>query len=160
MSRPDWRDERGALGGMEVLPFGFLLFVAGSLLLTNAWAVVDSKVAASAAAREAARAYVESTGPGEVALGQAHVAARAALEGHGRNPGRMRLDAVGPLDFRRCARVTFEVGYRVATVTVPWVGAFGGGVIETTARHSELVDPYRSDVPGGDATAAGAGCGG
>jgi hypothetical protein len=46
-----WRDETGAVGGIEVLPFALLVFVAGTLLLANAWAVVEGKVAASAAAR-------------------------------------------------------------------------------------------------------------
>jgi len=140
-------EERGAVGGFEVLPFGFLVFVAGTLLLTNAWAVVDGKVAVTAAAREAARAYVESPGPAGTALEQATVAARGAIQGHGRDPARMRLAPVGPLAFRRCARVTFEVTYEVATINVPWLGSLGGGVVGTSARHSEVVDPYRSDVP-------------
>lgn len=58
MSR--WRDESGFVGGFEALPFGFLVFVAGTLLLVNAWAVFDSHLAASAAAREAVRSFVES----------------------------------------------------------------------------------------------------
>ena len=152
-----WSDERGAVGGIEVLPFAFLVFVAGTLLLANAWAVVEGKVAASAAAREAARAYVESPGPADAALDEAAAAARAAIEGHGRDPGRMRLESVEPLSFSRCARATFEVRYSVATVNVPWIGAFGSGLVTTTARHSEVVDPYRSGVPL-DAGTEGAGC--
>ena len=58
-------DERGAVGGIEVLPLGMLVLVVGTLLVVNAWAVVDAKLAASAAAREAARAYVEA-GDGRV----------------------------------------------------------------------------------------------
>jgi hypothetical protein len=145
-----WRDERGAVGGIEVLPFVFLVFVAGTLLLADAWAVVQGKVAASAAAREAARAYVESAGPPGGAEDEAIAAARAAIEGHGRDPGRMRVEAVGPPVFERCARATFEVRYSVATVNVPWIGAFGTGFVTTTARHSEVVDPYRSGVPDGE----------
>jgi hypothetical protein len=144
-----WRDETGAVGGIEVLPFAFLVFVAGTLLLANAWAVVEGKVAASAAAREAARAYVESAGPGGAAEEEALAAARAAIEGHGRDADRMRLRAVEPLSFERCARATFEIRYSVATVNVPWIGAFGGSFVTTTARHSEVVDPYRSGVPEG-----------
>jgi hypothetical protein len=33
---------------------------------------------------------------------------------------------------------------------VPWIGAFGTGFVTTTARHSEVVDPYRSGVPDGE----------
>jgi hypothetical protein len=140
-------DETGAVGGVEVLPFGFLVFVAGTLLLANAWGAVEGRVAASAAAREAARAYVESAGPADAALAEAQAAAAAAIEGHGRDPGRMTVRPVGPLSFERCARVTFEVTYDVATVDVPWIGAFGEGFVSTSARHSEVVDPYRSGVP-------------
>jgi hypothetical protein len=140
-------DETGAVGGIEVLPFGFLVFVAGTLLLANAWGAVEGKAAASAAAREAARAYVESTGPADVALAEAQAAAAAAIEGHGHDPARMRLRPIGALSFQRCARATFEVTYDVATVDVPWIGAFGDGFVSTSARHSEVVDPYRSGVP-------------
>ena len=142
-----WHEERGAVGGIEVLPFALLVFVAGTLLLANAWAVVQGKVAASAAAREAARAYVESPGPAGAALDEAAAAARSAIEGHGRDASRMHLQPVGPLSFSRCSRATFEVRYSVATVNVPWIGAFGRGLVTTTARHSEVVDPYRSGVP-------------
>ena len=41
------RGERGQAGGMEVLPFGLLVFVAGTLLLVNIWGVVDTKFAAA-----------------------------------------------------------------------------------------------------------------
>jgi hypothetical protein len=141
------RGEAGFVGGYEVLPFGFLVFVAGTLLLVNAWAVVDGKLAASAAAREAARAFAESPGPGGAAVEQASEAAAATIEGHGRDAARMSLEWDGPPVFERCARVTAVVTYRVPTLSVPWIGEFGGGLIETTARHSEVVDPYRSGVP-------------
>lgn len=147
------RGEAGFVGGYEALPFGFLVFVAGTLLLVNAWAVVDGKLAASAAAREAARAFAESPGPGGVALADAQRAAEEALAGHGRDPDRMRLEWPSPPRFERCARATVVVTYRVPTLSVPWIGAFGDGVIETSARHSEVVDPFRSGVPtDGDVT--------
>lgn len=144
------RGESGMVGGFEALPFGLLVFVVGTLLLVNAWAVVDGKLAASAAAREAARAYAESPGPAGPALDQARRAAEETLAGYGRDPARMVLEWEGVLRFERCAPATFVVRYRVATISVPWVGAFGGGFIETSARHGELVDPYRSGVPAGE----------
>ncbi|MBA2283441.1 MAG: hypothetical protein H0W25_19710, partial [Acidimicrobiia bacterium] len=52
------RDERGQMGGIEALPFGLLIFVVGALLVANAWAVIDAKLAVTAAAREAARTWV------------------------------------------------------------------------------------------------------
>ena len=143
-----WRDERGVVGGFEVLPFGFLIFVAGTLLLANAWGIVDAKIAASGAAREAARAYVESSAPdGRAALAEAEAAAEEAMAGHGRDPSRMTLSSSGPLVFERCAPATFVVTYEVPTISLPWIGGFGTGVFSTSARHSEVVDPFRDDVP-------------
>ena len=147
-------NERGFVGGFEVLPFGFLVLVAGTLLITNAWAVIDAKLAASAAAREAVRAYVEAhdaAGAERAAMEAEH----ATIEGHGRDPERAEVRfLVGP-DFRRCATNTIEVSYRVPTFTVPFVGAFGSGLIRTSGRHTEVVDPYRSglSIDGFDATA-------
>ena len=143
------------VGGFEALPFGFLVFVVGTLLLVNAWTVVDGKLAASAAAREAARAYAESAGPAGLALAEARQAAEDTLAGYGREPARMVLEWERPLRFERCAPATFVVRYRVPTISVPWVGAFGGGFIETSARHGELVDPYRSGVPAGPGATCG-----
>ena len=142
-----WRDEDGFVGGFEALPFGFLVFVVGVALLVNAWGVVDGTLAASAAAREAARAFVESDGPGTgAALAEARRAAADAIEGHKADPGRWDLHTEGGAELRRCARVTFVVTYDVPTFRLPWIGGFGGAVITATGRHSEVVDPYRQGL--------------
>ena len=142
------RDERAFVGGFEALPFGFLVFVAGSLLLVNAWAVFDCHLAASAAAREAVRAFVEAPGTGS--SGEARAAgtdaAEDALRGHGKDVARMDLTWAGDV-LERCRAVTATVRYRVPTIAVPWLGAFGGGVLTTEAHHSEVVDPLRSGLP-------------
>lgn len=140
-------DEDGFAGGWEVLPFGFLVMVVGTLLLVNAWSVVDSKLAVSAAAREAARTFVESSGPEDVAWGDAERAAEDALAGHGRDPSRLRLRSDGGAVLERCRPVTVVASYDVPTVRVPWIGAFGGGVVTVEARHEEIVDPYRDGLP-------------
>lgn len=139
-------DERGVVGGAEVLPFGFLIFVVGTLLLVNVWAVIDGKLAASAAAREAARAYVESTDPDQAAI-EARDAAMAAFVGHRVNTDTAVVQAVDGTAFVRCATATFEVTYQVPTIRLPWIGGLGGSMIEVRARHSEVVDPYRDGVP-------------
>jgi hypothetical protein len=140
------QEERGAVGGVEGLAFGVLIFVVGTLLVANAWAVIDAKVAAASAAREAARAYVEA--PSESAgLTDATAAAATALQAHGRDPARMELHHEGGTPFARCTRVTFEVRYPVPAVALPWIGGLGDGLV-AAARHSELVDPLRSGVPG------------
>lgn len=130
------------VGGFEALPFGFLVFVAGTLLIVNAWAVFDCHLAVSAAAREAVRTFVESPGPDGAALDDAELAARETLTGHGKDPGRMTLSWEGA-HVARCQVVTATVTYEVPTIAVPFIGAFGGGVIRTTASHREIVDPYR-----------------
>lgn len=132
------RDERGFVGGFEALPFGFLVLVVGTLLLVNAWAVIDGNLAASAAAREAVRAFVETN---DVAA--AERAAGATLDGHGKDRSRARLQWAARSE-RRCAPITAEVSYRVEGIALPWVGGLGS--ITTTGRHTELLDPYRSGL--------------
>jgi hypothetical protein len=137
-----WRDEDGFVGGFEALPFGFLVFVAGTLLLVNAWAVFDCHLAASAAAREAVRAFVESDASDAAARAAGEQAAVEALAGHGKDAGRTSIVWTGAR-VARCQPVTATVTYRVPLVFVPWIGAFGGGVLSTSARHREIVDPFR-----------------
>lgn len=138
-------DELGQVAGIEVLPLAVLVLLVGTLLVANAWAVVDAKVATAAAAREAARSYVEA----DTARAADEAARRAAAEvvqGHGRDPARLRLERRGGA-FRRCQRSTFEVSYPVPALVLPWIGGFGSG-ITVTSRHSEIVDPYRSGLAG------------
>lgn len=150
------RTDSGYVGGVEALPFGILIFVVGALLLANTWAVIDAKLAVDAAARQATRHYVEGSAGGDPEQGAVD-AGFAALEAHGRNPatatvGLSALDGSGgQRGFTRCARASFTVTYEVPALTIPWVGGFGDG-IEVTSTHSELVDPFRSGVPGSAAT--------
>ncbi len=145
--RRRWADESGFVGGFEALPFGFLVFVVGVALLVNAWGVIDAKLATSAAAREAARAFVESrAGDATGAMLEARAAAAGAIEGHKAEVGRWDLRSEGRADLRRCARVTLVVSYDVPTFRLPWIGGFGGSVITATGRHSEVVDPYRDGL--------------
>jgi len=149
--------DRGQVGGIEVLPFGLLVFVVGTLLVANAWAVVDAKLAVDAAAREAARHFVEADVPAVGDFGDAEAAAlRAgyeALAAHGRGEERSSVELTGlespagRAGFTRCARATFTARYDVPVLRLPWVGGFGSG-LDVTSRHSELIDPYRDGVPG------------
>ncbi len=150
------RDDRGQVGGIEALPFGILVFVIGALLVANAWAVIDAKLAVDAAARQAAHTFVESevgaSGSADDAERAAVRAGLAALDAHGRDPARATVglsdleDSGGQAGFTRCARATFTATYEVPALTIPWIGGFGG--FDVSSSHSELVDPFRSGVPG------------
>jgi hypothetical protein len=136
--------ERGQVGGVEALPFGFLTFVVATLLVASAWAVVDTKQAVVAAAREGARAYVEADSAASgVAAGEA--AARTALAGHGRGDG-ATVTFRQPPGFARCAPVTVRVTEVVPAVPLPWIG--GLGEITVASTHTERIDPFRDGIPG------------
>lgn len=136
-------NERGAIGGVEGLAFGVLVFVMGTLVVSNAWLVVDAKLATSAAAREAARAYVESDSA-RSARSEALDAAQSTLDGHGLQALDVALDASS---FDRCQPVRVEVSVSVPMVAVPLIGA-SGGTRQVASSHSEVVDPYRSGLTG------------
>jgi hypothetical protein len=138
------RDESGQVAGMEAIPFGLLTFVVGTLLIANAWAVVDAKMAVSAAAREATRAYVEAPAGGDPPA-LADAAGRSAIQAMGRNPDRLELTQLEGT-FNRCETVRFQASYPIPAIHVPWVGGFGPD-FTATARYAEVVDPYRTGVP-------------
>jgi hypothetical protein len=143
-----WRDDRGQLAGIEALPFGVLTFVIGMLLVVNAWGVVDAKQAATSAAREAVRAYVEA--PDEAtAVAAATDAARRSMTGHGRNPDHTTVEVEHPdgRPFSRCARVTITVHHPVPALRLPWIGGYGHA-FDVADSQSEVVDPFRSGLPG------------
>jgi hypothetical protein len=141
-------DERGQMGGIEVLPFGFLIFVVGALLIANAWGVVDAKLATDAAAREAARTFVEviEGDDASAARAAARAAGDEAAEGHGRSADRMDIRIEAP-SVARCAVITAVATYEVPAIPLPWIGGFGDG-ITVRSRHSERIDPFRDDVAG------------
>lgn len=140
------RGEAGQVGGIEVLPFGLLVFVSATLLLANVWAVVDAKFAVASAAREAARAYAEA-GTVEEATEAASRRAHETLSAYGRDGQRADVGAPA-LDrpFGRCARVEVTVSYRVPAVSVPFLGGIGATSVSST--HSTVVDAFRSGLDG------------
>ena len=140
-----WRGDSGQVAGIEALPFGVLIFVVGALLVTNVWGVIDAKLAATSAAREAARAFVEAP-DAPAADDSAARAASEAIAAHGRSPDRLVLDRLAGT-FTRCERVTFQASYPVPAIALPWIGGLGE-MFTASARHSEIVDPFRSGLEG------------
>jgi hypothetical protein len=137
--------EEGFAGGFEGLLFGTLLFVFGTLVAGYAWGVVDTKAATDLAARQAARTYVQAA-DSAAAESSAYQAAATALQGYGRDPARAQVSFSGS-GFARCSRVEISVSYPAPLVELPIVGRLGEGVM-VSSRRSELVDPYRTGLPG------------
>lgn len=139
--------EAGFTAGLEALAFGVLVFVFGTLLVVNAWAVVDAKFATSAAAREAVRAVVQTADPA-VGTGQlrarATSAARQAFEAHGYTAVPVLTDT--RLDLSRCATVAVTVELEVAATVVP--GLVSPASYPVRSSYAEVVDPFRSGLDG------------
>ena len=141
MVGPMQRDEAGQIGGVEALIFGVLIFVFGTLVVVNAWGVIDAKFATATAAREAARTFVE----GRDARRAGDAAEAAAREAMGSRPQERVQVALVEGAFERCARVTMQVSYAVPFIRVPVLGGFGSA-FDVVSRHSEIVDPFRNGV--------------
>jgi hypothetical protein len=144
------RDE-GFVAGLEALAFGIVVFVFGTLMLVNGWAVVDAKFATNGAAREAVRAVVETPGGSaltdpqlrEIALG----AAQAAGAAHGYAPGAVgirTLSGSGTLSQTRCAPVRIQASVEVRATTLP--GFVGPRLTTVSSVHEEVIDPFRSGL--------------
>src|SRR6478672_2037316 len=113
----NWRDDRGQVAGIEAVPFGILLFVIGALLIANAWAVIDVKMAVTSAAREAARTYVEAPDH-DTGYEAAQQAAGAAVSAYGRDASKIAVSGPSNADaFTRCNGVSFTVSYPVPALT-------------------------------------------
>ena len=141
----------GFVAGLEALAFGVLVFVFGTLILLNAWAVVDAKFATNGAAREAVRAVVET--PGGATLSDLQLreialeAARTASAAHGYAPGAVTirpLTASGTLSQTRCAPVRIEAIVEVRATTLP--GLVGPRLTTVASVHEEVIDPFRSGL--------------
>lgn len=143
----------GFAAGAEALVFGVLIFVIGTLLAVNAWAVIDAKFATSAAAREAVRAVVESA-PGTDLQQRAEEVARTTIEGHGRDPDGLEVTAIGTPALERCAEIAYRAEIAVPAIALP--GDWGVGAFRVASQHRELVEPYRAGLAVDDE--AGATC--
>lgn len=140
--------DHGQVGGIEVLPFGILTFVIALLVIANAWGAIDADLATTSAARDAVRAFVEA--PDEwTATVRAAQAADDAIAGHGRSTADtdVSITYVGDRGWSRCARVRITVRHPMPALRVPIIGGFGHG-FDVIATQTEVIDPYRSGLPG------------
>ena len=134
-------DEGGFVAGAEMLIFGVLAFVMGSLLIINVWNVIDSSLAVSAAAREGARTFTESDP--DVAWAQSQARMIEVMNEFGRGDRAVAPSLPAIESYQRCAVVTVTAGYDVALVTIPLFGQFGT-MTRVEASHSSRIDTYRS----------------
>ncbi len=134
----------GLIGGADGLIFGVMVFLVGSLLVANVWSVIDAKLAVTAAAKEATRAFVEAPN-GETGFAEAEAAATQVVAGHGRAPDRLTITAEPGTTFVRCAPAGFTVAYQLDLIAIPFLGGTGRG-FTVAATHRERVDPFRSGV--------------
>lgn len=146
-------DQDGLSAGAEALVFGVLVFVVGTILALNGWAVLDADFAVNAAAREAVRTVVEAgDAPYDDTLVALHAVAAETMAGHGKQPAAATVEVVddpfgGGGRVQRCARVTVEVRYPVEGIRLPLIGAWTTP-ITAVGQHSEIIDPYRSGLQG------------
>ncbi len=133
--------------GFEVLPFLVLVFMVGSLMFAQFWAVLDAKMVTTAGVRQAVRTFVEQ--PGKSSVSQARSRAIQAGEdviSANNLSGESAVRAVGSFSLRRCARATFEATHQVPALRLP-LGT-SSAPISVRSQHSELVDPFRSGLSG------------
>jgi Flp pilus assembly protein TadG len=146
--------EEGAVAGLEALAFGVLVFVVGTLVIVNAWAVIDARFATSAAAREAVRSVVQAPDVGLTSAQleeRAQTAASQALAAHGYTGEPMLTGP--PLTQSRCATVEITAELEVVPTVLPWVTQPLSYRVAST--HAEVLDPFRAGLDGDGVTSCG-----
>lgn len=145
----------GFIAGGEALVLGAVVFLVGAILAINAWGVVDAHMTADAVAREVARTLVEAE-PGTGLAGRLQAVAGDVADEMGHGNG-VTLDYRNGTDgpttgdpaglVRRCQRVTVTATLTSTTIRLPFVGGWGAPW-DVSGTHTEIVDPFRSGLPG------------
>lgn len=138
------RSERGVVAGGEGLVFGVLILLAGSLVLINIWAMVDTRAALDAATREYLRTYTEQSSSGEARL-LGEISARNSLRLRGSHTQDLSIEVDQPAGFGPCSAVTVRISATVRWFKVPFLTSFGDARL--TAQNRELIDASREVTP-------------
>ena len=112
--------DRGQAAGAEMWSIGILVFVAGTLLVTNVWASVGAKSSADQIARQYIRTYSEGSSPAEALATADTVAAAVAAN---RNVADYRV--IPPTEFGRCRMVAVTIVIEVPAIALPFLGGLG-----------------------------------
>ncbi len=155
MSAPRWnphnrsarRSERGFVAGSDGLIFGVLIFVLGTLVVVNLWALIEARNVANSVARDYLRAYTEAPDPATAVQRGDRAAIAAAGAAHG-DGWTWSIRGADPSSFGPCARASVTVEVKVAGIAVPVIRGLGERTVRVT--RTELVDPYRG-LTSGDA---------
>jgi hypothetical protein len=131
-------NNEAGLGSVEVLPIGLLVMVTITMLVINAWAIVDAKMGVISAARQAARTTVETA---DTSRGEA--AGNEAWRSTGRSEDiSVRLGGT----IRRCGRIVATAEVNIPPIPLGFLDTWRP--ISVRATHSEVVDPYRGKLAG------------
>lgn len=145
------------VAGAEALAIGTVILLAGTILVVNAWTVIDTRLALEGAAREYLRAYTEADGP-ETAHAEADAAAGAVLEDRPRLLAGLHIDPPRPELFGPCAPAAVTMTAAVPTIGIP---AIRNGWAEHTVHVSavELIDAHQEMTSGAAYDLDGTACG-
>ena len=139
------RSERGAVGGLEALLFGFLVLFGGAGLMINTWGVIETRTALDAASREYLRAYTAQSDPNSAAQAGSDAARRVLVE-RGTPLRDLVVDAPDPTLFGPCQPVEVTLTVDVDELRVPFIDRLGPSTVSVTG--AELVDAHREMTPG------------
>ncbi|MFI5044338.1 MAG: hypothetical protein ACHQDC_06060 [Acidimicrobiales bacterium] len=143
---PRRRGQGGFVAGSDGLIFGTLVLLCGSLMIVNAWAAIDTRIALDSAAREYLRTYGEQP-DGTTARAAGERAARTVLSRRGTNPSDLtfttepRVESFGP-----CQLAEVGLTVTVPAIEVPFLEGVGSRSVSVT--HTELVDAHRETSAG------------
>jgi hypothetical protein len=139
------RGQTGALAGSDGLLFATLILLGGSLALLNVWAIIDTRAALDAAARDYLRSYTEQSSP-EAAADAGERAARELLEQRGTPLGSLRIIVPDTARFGPCEPALVALEAVVPAARLPFLDDLGARRIRV--EHRELVDPHREVTTG------------
>lgn len=140
-----FRGQSGVLAGSDGVVFGMLILLAGSLALVNIWAVIDTRAALDAAAREYLRSYTEQRSPAAASAAGAH-AAQEVIARRGSPVGGLTIQEPDPSTFGPCQLAQVVIEAQVPAARLPFLDDVGTRTIRVT--HRELVDPHREVIRG------------
>ena len=140
------RDERGMVAGAEALALGTLVLIVGMVLIVNAWAVIDTRMALESASREYLRAYTEADSP-QAATHDGAASLMAVLEDRPALAARTEVTGPSQQQFGPCAPAAVSVSAIVPAIRMPILGnAWGQHTVTVSAV--ELIDAHQDMISG------------